>query len=259
MIIFFSLGALLVIMLILLLTFVLTSAVSLNQIVDYSWICDIIFLVFHITIFIITTIMKTRTMKNSMTNKIIGNSLCFIGWALRCFTETIIFFCIISGYTLRQVNGDTFTLMAAFFGFIVNFGIFLLLLYASYKIDFLPAKYNDEFSFISIGIINVVLSIIFFLLCQFILAFSGQRDIITAIFNEIPFVKPLFFLTFLWLWTPYKFNISLQIICKIYSPVMQQGYKSLIIFQLSANRSSENDAFAGLVDGSFIASIPVFG
>ena len=37
------------------------------------------------------------------------------------------------------------------------------------------------------------------------------------------------------------------------------GQLDFIIFQFSANLSSENAAFAGLVDGSFTASIPVCG
>ncbi|MGN0491588.1 hypothetical protein [Ruminococcus sp.] len=199
MIFFFSFGVVFIVIILLFLMIISVGSVSLNQIITYYWIIPIILVIIHIIIFIITSIMKSKTMEGSITKKTIGNSLCFLGGAIRLFTESIIFFCIILGYVLRLGNGDFFSMIPAFLGFLINFGIYILLLYASYKIDFLPAKYNEGFTYITIGIINFVLSILFFLLCQFILAFSGQKDIITSIFENIPMVKPIFFLTFLWL------------------------------------------------------------
>ena len=198
MIFFFEIGVVLVILFIIFLLITGMAYCTISWLANGIWIIAAILVLAHIISLIVNIIGKEKDEDNfdKLGNKIIGNTLSIIGAIIRIFTETVILYCILGGFTLRANIEEMGSFILAVLGFLINTIIFITLLVAAFYIE--KYSYNPEsyINYLPTGFINIITAIIYFFLSQVLMGF-GNQEIMNTLFDNIPIVKDLYFLLFI--------------------------------------------------------------
>ncbi len=120
-------------------------------------------------------------------SRVIGTTLSVIGGGLRCIISVVFFLCIMLGFLQNMELGGWHILWAAFAIFSDGL-VFLLVFSASLCIDGLVATLLERIPMFLVGIINIALSVIYFMITQGLIIGFYEETVI-ELFSSQPWIR----------------------------------------------------------------------
>lgn len=174
--------------------FLTVGSVGLNYVVTQAFIpLTIILVIIHIVLLVINIISNCSENDEKTIIKIPGNIFYGLGEIIRSFISITFFLCVCKGFLINFSESDgLFETVFAFIIVLSDLLVAALIFITSFGITTLSNNIiSEDDNFIFGGILNFILSILFFILIQALIC-NFYSEVTDILFKNVPILKRLF-------------------------------------------------------------------